>query len=131
MTVVYAESLFTLWCCAGLWWLYGRPVKSGDLVPNHRRLAAAVCFALATATRSNGSLLLIFQAHISALRVLRNWKRLPSEVVLFAVLAGLHLAPVMLHLQYAAGIYCVGAQTSPYCSNLLPNVYAYVQAKYW
>lgn len=106
-------------------------------VPVLDRLFSTVCFALATATRSNGSLLAVFPVYIFVHNALVNLPKkggkLPTviEGLSLAVSLLVHWLPSFAYLSYVSGKFCSLPQPSEYCESWLPNVYSYVQAKHW
>ena len=112
------------------------------------RIASTLMFVLASATRSNGILLLIplffatlrtcplvsrlankSQPPVSPVAVLAHW-------ALGAVQAVCVLSPT-LYLSYSAYVsYCVdaaarGLAPRPRCYNTVPSIYGYIQREYW
>ena len=105
-----------------------------DLSLNDRILATFM-FMMGTAARSNGSLLFIFPLCFSFnklyhLRKSLTFKIIGKEVALLGFFGLLHALPIFCVLYYGYSIYCV-EQPSPYCFGIFPNVYSYVQEKYW
>lgn len=101
------------------------------------RFLASLFFAMATGTRSNGTFLFIFQIAVSLndLIILHSSKKslLTGLVFHFFILlfTGLiHASPLFTVLGYGYNTYCQ-EPLSPYCTSLFPNIYNYVQEKYW
>ena len=92
---------------------------------------------LATATRSNGSLLFIFPLCLTANKIFHarfkntlSINLLLNEGALLLYTGILQALPIFGVLLYGNLLYC-SEQPSPYCSDIMPNVYGYVQDKYW
>lgn len=138
-SVAYSESLFSLFAFTGLWLLY----HHADAPPFPSRLAATLCFSLATLTRSNGSLLGIFSIHAAYLSWQANHShpyRTSSTVVELGIVGGIHLCSLMAVLGYGWYLYCFlpipipipdDESVRPWCNKLLPNIYTFVEGEYW
>jgi len=142
MSSVYTTSLFTFLSLAGIYYLL-RKSAWDTTKPGHisldlsDRVASTVCFACATATRSNGSLLFVFPLYHTLCYLVQLYKAKAlsfrvflKEVVVLGLGGVIHALPVFLVLGYGYSVYC-GKDPSPYCSNLFPNIYSYIQSEYW
>lgn len=107
--------------------------------------AASLAFAGAAATRSNGALLALFVLAPSAFELLdaviclcrsRHRQRLGAGFALRMAVAGmlamLVLAPHAAFQLHGASIFCSNAShPRPWCDNIFPSSYAFVQRTYW
>ena len=126
------EPFFSLVSLAGMLLLAPTRLKSGTLTDTtfSRRFQAALCFAAATSFRANGVLLAGFliwdlfwtrrQSPAFALRILEASVHVPLAVSPFVV------SQVWAHMRF-----CVPGQERPWCTSLVPSVYAFVQEHYW
>lgn len=120
-----------------------------------RTLLAALCFAAATAIRSNGILLCVFLVLplLGRLRTLGSSGHSGEEdsgggmaaalvhwlgqALYCGVLCALVVAPFVLFQRYGAARYCdspepVTGVVRPYCDGgIVPNVYGFIQEHYW
>ena len=139
---LYSEGLFTACALGGML-----------LREQGRSWSAAVLFALSTSCRANGYLLAGFFAWdaLQAARAASNEKvhglrRLGHIVAGWpaaAVQAAIVFAPFVAFQLYAALLLCTSASLAssaassttpaaqPYCSAFFPNVYSFVQSRYW
>lgn len=106
-------------------------------IPGADRARATVLFTLATATRSNGSLLFIFPLCMTVNRIINAVKQknislafIVEEGFLLAGSGFLQALPIFSVLFHGFTLYCEG-DPSPYCQGPMPNIYNYVQGKYW
>ncbi|SPQ97046.1 unnamed protein product (mitochondrion) [Plasmodiophora brassicae] len=119
LSAAYTESLFS---CCSFWAL--------NLLYRDRAWRAACLMALAVATRTNGTLLVGFVFYraiqeslsLNARPALKAW----ATAVAMAVVA---VSPLAAFLAHGYRQFCPGP--SPYCSSVAPNIYGFVQAKYW
>eukprot|EP00741_Cyanophora_paradoxa_P005791 tig00000113_g5612.t1 len=124
LSAAYTESLFALLSFSGALLLArGRPTP------------AALLFALAAATRSNGALLALLLAHAG---VAGAWaaRPQPPKALLSLVAAGLRcllvLAPLAAFQYQGYSLFCAGpAPPRPWCSRPVPLLYSFVQDRYW
>jgi len=136
MSAAYTESLFALLSFHGM-----RIAASSREDFLHRDLlAAAVFFAFATLTRSNGIILSGYLGY----RVLRpffeeKWKTSSWNIFAagFALLLPFFFAgilPFFSVLRFGYLQFCKEEEREtwrPWCNNTFPNIYAFVQAEYW
>lgn len=106
-------------------------------IPLDNRIYATFFFMLATATRSNGSLLFIFPLCLTANKLFHAKSKkelslnlLLNEAALLFYTGILQALPIFGVLLYGNILYC-NDTPSPYCTSIMPNIYAYVQEKYW
>mmetsp|Transcript_7565 Transcript_7565/g.14101 ORF Transcript_7565/g.14101 Transcript_7565/m.14101 type:complete len:305 (-) Transcript_7565:604-1518(-) len=144
-TAIYTESLFALLSVAGMFYLWRhcalidseKHEQPAYQVPAIDRVYSTILFALATATRSNGSLLAIFPVYIFVHNVFVNLNRhggkqhILLEAMSLSVSLLVHWMPSFAYLSYVGGKFCSLEEPSDYCDNLFPNVYSFVQAKHW
>lgn len=125
MTSVYTTSLFTALSISGVFYLY--KTKS-TLLPS-------LLFSLATATRSNGSLLFIFSLCFSIQNLYRTPKltlyKVLTEFFMLGLSGFIHALPIFIVLLYGSSIYCTAPHLSEYCLSYVPNIYSYIQKTYW
>lgn len=127
-SVAYSESLFAVFALAGMLLLNNK--RNEGVVSFKLRLAASLLFALATLTRSNGSLLGIFSLY-AAWRAFDR-KRPITHVLQLAVVGTLHAIALLAVLGYGYFAYCLTDNDArPWCNSWLPNIYSFVQKEYW
>jgi phosphatidylinositol glycan class V len=100
------------------------------------RYLASLFFALATGTRSNGTFLYIFQLAVSASRFFTSKSKFQLLQEFFTLLTTglIHASPLFSVLIYGYMTYCYPeslSSSSPYCSSFFPNIYNFVQERYW
>eukprot|EP00826_Nyctotherus_ovalis_P037392 TRINITY_DN3405_c0_g1_i1.p1 TRINITY_DN3405_c0_g1~~TRINITY_DN3405_c0_g1_i1.p1 ORF type:complete len:351 (-),score=30.92 TRINITY_DN3405_c0_g1_i1:88-1140(-) len=127
-TVVYNESYYALFSILGMYLCH--TAKSF-----HKIIWGSLCFALATSCRSNGAILLLFCAY-STFRLMFS----PSNLSNFfkGVLTGLTCLFIVVFTFFTLDVY-VGYETyckntvkvPEWCNKLIPDIYSYVQEKYW
>jgi GPI mannosyltransferase 2 len=125
MSAVYTESLFAYFSLLAL-----------RFVAQRRCWAGAAAIAVAGFARSNAMTLAVF---LVADRLRRTgWPRLDARVLaLYAATAlqcVLAIAPFVANQAYAWSLYCGGGggdARRPWCDNMPPSVYAFVQSEYW
>lgn len=119
---LYTESLYTCLTFAGLYFFLQKKDKS---------LLGVLFFSLASFTRSNGSLHIgYYLFDLITNRLKSIWR--PVRIFLLSLAI---FCPIYLFQKYAAHRMCsldeIGASIE-YCrSRFFPNVYGYVQEKYW
>ncbi len=139
LSAPYTESSFSLFSFIG-YYLFARGCLEDDtsVYGGLLQLAAGVFFGLATVFRSNGILNGILFAS-EALRVLGNLVRRPQfptlTRLLFLGVGGVCVAAGSVVPQSVAYLrYCSGpseAGLRPWCTRLVPSIYAFVQEHYW
>ncbi len=130
MSAGYTECLFSLLTFSGL------------LALEHgRSWPAALCFMLATATRSNGIVLcgyIGYQCLLSLCKMV-NTTNLFNTKSLFLVMntalqCFLIISPIALFQYHGYNLYCTSSHREPFpvwCSWTLPMSYSYIQEHYW
>mgnify|MGYP002787071041 FL=1 len=111
MTSAYSESLCACLCFAGFYFYYTK-----------RPLVCALLWMLAGLTRSNAITLAGFFIY-SILFQKRSRRQL-----LYAVIT---VSGFAYYLYTAYCRFCKGNNPPEWCSSVIPNVYSYVQRKYW
>ncbi|KAL6077915.1 GPI mannosyltransferase 2 [Balamuthia mandrillaris] len=144
MSAIYTESVFALLLFSALRLLeegYSVNKNTQQMLLHWKTWAAAICGGLACLVRSNGIiacgffLFAAFRHHYprsfsfsAILKCLFVWAQAAAQCLIL-------LSSMALYLYYAYSQFCVSYATasslSPWCSSSLPNVYSYVQAKYW
>jgi len=125
-SAAYTESLFALLTFSGLTELY-----------QDRDLKATLYFAGASLTRSNGIFLIGFllYKHFNLLRPPRcdlSWiTRLIPHICKVFIMISCVLAPFIGFQFYAYYSYCTPPSPRPWCTNLPPLIYTFVQSHYW
>jgi GPI mannosyltransferase 2 len=101
------------------------------------RILSTIFFTLATATRSNGSLLFIFPLSFYVNAVIVSWingtfqlSKTIKELFFLGIQGFIQATPIFSVLIYGYSLYCNDVK-SPYCSALFPNIYNYIQKEYW
>lgn len=96
-----------------------------------RHLMASLCYALATAFRANGILLVGFVLW-SIFWQGGNSKR-PLAMMLIPVLVFICLFPLLLSQAFAYARFCLKDDASwrEWCGKKVPSVYTFVQDQYW
>ncbi|KAL1988754.1 hypothetical protein VTN96DRAFT_7638 [Rasamsonia emersonii] len=140
LSAPYGEPLFSFLNLTGFY-LYLSAVLNEDtgrqITRDAKFLASAVLFALATTVRSNGILsgcLFAYDAVLGVVRVITRGFSLETVHRLFViVLGGSIVALGMVGPQYVAfATYCTDPDSSrPWCKQLIPSIYGWVQAHYW
>ena len=105
----------------------------------HREyLRATLYFTVAAAFRSNGVLLALYVPWSLVVHPFLSSSTLPGLGVVFSASfhAILPFLPSLLHQRNAYRAFCLAeaanqAQQSPWCDNLVPSIYTYVQRTYW
>eukprot|EP01127_Copromyxa_protea_P017093 TRINITY_DN5176_c0_g1_i1.p1 TRINITY_DN5176_c0_g1~~TRINITY_DN5176_c0_g1_i1.p1 ORF type:complete len:427 (-),score=49.25 TRINITY_DN5176_c0_g1_i1:21-1301(-) len=126
MSALYTESYFAAFAFGGYY-----------LLSKNQKLLASLSFALATFTRSNGTicaafflysllgdLYRFFHTKINSFEIVRSI----GKTVLCCIIT---IAPLIIVLSYGFSLYCIEENTRPWCNNTLPNIYAFVQDYYW
>ncbi|KAH9260666.1 hypothetical protein BASA81_001133 [Batrachochytrium salamandrivorans] len=151
-SVAYSESLFTVFALAGMLLLQpavtgGRKRQrkrqrqrrvanvGGGVVDFKHRMLASLCFAGATLTRSNGSLLGLFSLY-AAWRAYDKGKQtnrtLTTHVLQLAAVTAVHGSALLTVLGHGWFKYCWNKGVRrPWCDYTVPNIYSFVQAEYW
>lgn len=119
-------------------WFYVRAQKNSASSSIHTALCtllAGSCFAVSSLIRSNGLLngtILLLDAvvHVQRIFVSRSTARIPqllSAIVAGSLIAvGFALPQVIAYLEY-----CTPDATRPWCTNVPPSIYSWVQQHYW
>lgn len=133
-SVAYSESMFTLLSFTGMYFLIS-PRRNFSAVNFQSRLAATVFFALATLTRSNGALFGLFSiwaAYNSFMASTRDRRSLIKATFELGAVGLIHFTALLSVLGYGWYLYCWdNPNKRPWCTNWIPNIYTYVQEKYW
>lgn len=151
-SAAYTESVFALFSFAGFY-LLERARSAGTATATKKsafwnRNGAAVCFALACATRSNGALNGLVLAHdFFFAAAVPFWKEKKKKKRVFFLVAATSafaarcvatLFPLFAVQLYGYRTYCVdgwknGDSKPAWCDiwRPFPNVYAHVQSHYW
>ncbi|OKL59827.1 GPI mannosyltransferase 2 [Talaromyces atroroseus] len=139
LSAPYGESIFSLLNLTGFY-LYSSALISESAGRRGRRdthfLLAGIAFAVATTVRGNGILsgcLFAYDAIQGALQLLRQG--ISVDLIRrtgFVVLGGMTVALGSIIPQFIAFTeYCGGSTRRPWCEQLLPSIYGWVQAHYW
>jgi len=127
-TVVYNESYFALFSLLGMYLCH----TSKDFT---RIIWGSLCFAMATSCRSNGAYLLLFCAW-STLKLMFTPLKLSN--FLKGIITGLTCLTIVASTFFAFTIYigytlyCKNTEQIPeWCNAKLPNMYSFIQEKYW
>ncbi|KAL6059272.1 GPI mannosyltransferase 2 [Balamuthia mandrillaris] len=144
MSAIYTESLFALLLFSALRLLQeGHSVNEStqQILLHWKTWAAAICGGLACLVRSNGIIacgFFLFAAFCHHYPRSFSFSAILKCLFVLAQAAAqclILLSSMALYLYYAYSQFCVSYATasslSPWCSSSLPNVYSYVQAKYW
>ena len=137
MSAFYTEAPFALFSFSGMLVLFGSP--SPPTVVS--LLLAALCFSLATATRANGVILAGYLGYALLLPFLQGRHLFGVRAVTIAgvkllVPFILCISPLLAVLAIAHSAFCtaqpiVRREEIPWCSDTAPNIYGYVQKRYW
>lgn len=148
---IYTESLFGALATSGMIYLVRATMISDKHSPFTAgfqswkwKILAVLMFSLASATRSNGFLLSGFflnQAFLSIIMkdspfkefslIFNIWMRVYycSSYISYAFCT---IIPFISFQTWGYWHYCVDeGPTRPWCNAILPNIYSYVQRKYW
>lgn len=124
LSTMYSEAPFALLVFSGLLSFY-----------SEHRAVAALCWALAAFTRSNGIVLVGFFVHDCMQHVAHHWttrklhllRRVASTVLYSAVV----LSGFVVFQAFAYRQFCTSDATRPWCHRAMPVVYTFVQKEYW
>ena len=126
-TVIYNESYYALFSIAGMYLCHN--AKS-----YYEIIWGSLIFALATCCRSNAIYLLLCSAW-AILRIMMNKPTfanlLKGVFTGFTCLACVAITFFTLVVYIGYKVYCIGDTQPEWCNGKFPNVYSYVQAKYW
>ncbi|KAL2001008.1 hypothetical protein VTN02DRAFT_2353 [Thermoascus thermophilus] len=140
LSAPYAEPVFSALNIAGFY-IYSSAFLDDRVGRSFSRdvklLISAVLFAAATTLRSNGilsGLLFAYDAIVDLVKLASG--RLSAGVLrhlAVIVTSGMIVALGMVGPQYIAyTAYCTrGANSRPWCTQLIPSIYGWVQAHYW
>eukprot|EP00475_Leptophrys_vorax_P037172 TRINITY_DN6378_c0_g1_i1.p1 TRINITY_DN6378_c0_g1~~TRINITY_DN6378_c0_g1_i1.p1 ORF type:complete len:273 (-),score=43.69 TRINITY_DN6378_c0_g1_i1:197-1015(-) len=107
------------------------------------KITASLLFALASATRSNGTIYCGYLLYIQlreAVDLIQKFGlvrkiiiRVVVRCILTVICCCIVISPVMAFQFYAKSRFCNESLSfrQPYCQDLYPNVYGHVQDKYW
>ena len=142
-SAAYSESLFAFLAFSGMA-LLAPPlyhhVGATSTAPSFRnRLAASALFGLATAARSNGTILSIHSLWAAAHALAADTdpslaKRLVRATLQLAAVTLVHAAFLVSVLGLGWYRFCfagAGFPTHKWCGALVPNIYTHVQSAYW
>ena len=118
MSAMYSESLFTLFSFSGMLLM-------------HRQCSwwATALFACASATRSNGIVLIGFPFHRALCQRHGCSVRLLSKCLAQVLII---VTPFLVYQWYAYDVFCSNQHHTTWCDNHpLPLVYSHVQSTYW
>lgn len=139
LSAPYGEALFSLLNLTG-YYLYSSALLVEGAGNRGRRdiffLLAGILFAAATTIRGNGIIsgcLFAYDAIQGACQFLYHGPTLDLiRRTTFVVLGGIVVALGTIIPQYIAYTeYCGSATPRPWCSQLLPSIYGWVQVHYW
>eukprot|EP01135_Chromosphaera_perkinsii_P003266 Nk52_evm41s239 gene=Nk52_evmTU41s239 len=119
-SAIYSESLFALLTFGGMFFTSMR-----------RYWEATVLFALCSATRGNGFLCAGFLVYDFILRFRLTWEKVFVGLPRILLCVGVVFFPFALFQYYLYTIYCTNSSPRPFCSNLPPLIYLFVQKHYW
>lgn len=135
----YAESCFCTLNFLGVYFYVQSKLQSGSAhgaTAYTYLILCGIAFGIATMFRGNGilsGLILVYEAAELALRgVYKNqvWRFLPR--ICAVILSGLIMGCLASFPQYLAfNQYCKPRLSRPWCSNLPPSIFAWVQREYW
>jgi len=139
--IFYSESLFLfiyLVCIIKIYeWIVVERKQISEM-PIWKLLSITLIFAFNGFVRSTGFLSaahicypLLLELISSYTKETRDLKKATKSLFLILLISAIFISP-MIHLQYRVyGIYCKGEDAPSFCSNLVPDYYAYIQEKYW
>lgn len=144
LSAPYAESLFSFLNFFGFW-LYSKTLirdrsEMSGIIRGVLMLFTGINFGVATTVRGNGllsGLILVYDAVRSVSLILCSCDSKHNIQVLISVcLSGGLMACIATLPQYLAySEYCHAGSTGedgrPWCSQLIPSIYAWVQKEYW
>ena len=140
LSAPYAESFFCFCSFAGSW-LYAESLSRPEPGRASKRdllvLASSLSFAVATAARTNGVLngaLFLYDACVTSSSLLKKGVHAYAVRRLLVVGLGGAMLPLgmVVPQAYAYREYCrTGSAPRPWCSSLVPSIYAWVQRTYW
>lgn len=139
LSAPYAESLFSLLNLTGFY-LYSVALLAENGGRRGKRdlhfLLAGIVFAVATTIRGNGILsgcLFAYDAIQGAVQFLHHGLSLDLfRRSGFVVLGGVTVALGSIIPQFIAfNEYCGGGRSRPWCEQLVPSIYGWVQGHYW
>lgn len=119
LNAIYTESLFAFLCTTGMVAFYKR-----------RRLLASIVWCLAGLTRSNGIMmagLFFYDTWIHLVRRNLRTKRFLKNI-LYALLT---MSGYVAFQAYGFQTFCKTGQGRPWCNNIVPDLYGFVQSNYW
>lgn len=125
LSAMYTEAPFALFTFAGLYAFYSR-----------RKFVASLFWALASATRSNGIVLIGFFVY-DFLMILSNGRfyirKIIKEALSTFIYSLISISSFIAFQYYGYLIYCKGSDSArPWCHYPgLPNIYSFVQGEYW
>lgn len=115
MTTLFSEGTFAALVITGMWsFVHGYDA------------AAAILFSLSGLVRSNGILLSGFFLYRSVF-LFKTVRRLCKDVTLALISA----SGGCLYLLSCHQKYCTREEKAEWCYRTIPNIYSYIQAKYW
>ena len=126
LSAFYTESPFALFTFAGLYYFY-----------KENKFIAAIFWALASATRSNGIVLIGFFLNGLLNQLFLKTGFLPFSECLFEVLKTafysiITISPLVGFQYYAYSGYCsIDNPSRPWCFAHIPSIYSFVQKTYW
>ena len=122
MSVMYTEMLFAFCTFYGLW-----------LLLTGRHWISSAFFALSCATRSNGIVNCGFIVYFGLLSKLRQ--QLPGETLwnLLSTIGQCLVAclPFVAFQTYGYFVYCAAGNVRPWCRDMIPLIYSFIQKHYW
>lgn len=140
LSAPYAEAIFSFLNFAGFY-VYSSALldqrRGNSLLRTIKLVLAGALFAAATTNRSNGLLsgtLFAYDAILVALALLKNGVSFDRILYLVSILLGGSIVALgTLWPQYVAyTIYCGPDVVSrPWCQNMIPSIYGWVQSYYW
>lgn len=148
---IYTESLFGALATSGMVYLVRSTMVKDKYTPFttgiqswKKKLLAVLMFSLSCATRSNGVLLsgfffyqalLCFISTNPSLNGSSIFKQIGIRLIYstsYITYGLLTLVPFFVFQTWGYWHYCVDeGPTRPWCNAILPNIYSYVQRKYW
>ena len=133
MSAMYTESLFSFCCFAGLLCLERASDiwDSGGGVALRLVAGTVLCFAAASATRSNGIILSFYIAYQSVLRAdFSSIFRCVAWILATLMCMLCATAPLAVFETYGKSVYCSTSSQRPWCESGT-TMYAFVQQEYW
>lgn len=134
LSALYSESLYAFGTFWGLRVLFDSAGQYNEL------LRSGLILSITCGARSTGFLnaifFFVFFLHFFRIRLIRSWNFSKALEMLFVIFLSIFLmvAPLLIYQYWSFLRYCQDPEMikeSPWCLSLVPDIYNYVQKKYW